>query len=155
MLYVHYIAKCMWTGLAILGTHMLKQIFLFQHDKGLVILVCKGSTQQTRIHSLFKVWGVGIKLETSPYCWSTCFWPCSACGTAYLAINVLPFLLKAIFPFGAITLWITINHACLYFATKSDLSLLFLQEPINIITTILVSVAQLEHLKMVRTLFLI
>lgn len=61
MLYVHYIAKCMWTGLAILSTHMRKQIFLFQHDKGLVILVRKGSTQQTRIHSLFKAWGVRIK----------------------------------------------------------------------------------------------
>lgn len=126
MLYVHYIAKCMWTGLAILSTHMLKQIFLFQHYKGSVILVRKGSTQQTRIHSLFKAWGVGIKPETSPYCWSTCYiWPCSACCNAYLAINVLPFLLKAIFPIGAIVLWITFDHACLYFATKSDLSLLF------------------------------
>lgn len=71
------------------------------------------------------------------------------------AINVLPFLLKSIAPTEVITLWIRFDHACLYFATKSDLSLLFLQEPINIITTILVSVAQLELLKMVRTTFLI
>lgn len=120
-----------------------------------MILVCTGSTQQTRINFLFKAWDAVIKLETSPYSWSTCFRPCSACDTAFLAINVLPFMLKAIFPFGAIALWITIDRACLYFATKSDLSLLFLQEPINIITTILVSVAQLELLKMVRTTFLI
>lgn len=67
-------------------------------------------------------------------------------------VGMLINVLKGHFP---LTLWIIVDHACLYFATKSDLSLLFLQEPINIITTISVSVAQREHLKMVRTMFLI